>query len=66
MVLRENLVRHPDDRNTLLALIGYNRDAGDFKSALENAEHLAKTSPGDRDLANLIEDLRRKTKRSER
>jgi Flp pilus assembly protein TadD len=65
MVLRENLVRHPDDRNTLLALIGYNRDAGDFKSALENAEHLAKTSLGDRDLANLIEDLRRKTKRSD-
>jgi Flp pilus assembly protein TadD len=65
MVLRENLVRHPDDRNTLLALISYNRDAGDFKSALENAEHLAETSPGDRDVANLIEDLRRKIKRSD-
>jgi hypothetical protein len=40
-------------------------DAGDFKSALENVEHLARISPGNRDLFNLIEDLRRKTKESE-
>jgi hypothetical protein len=65
MVLKQNLVRHPDDPNILLALISYYRDAGDFKSALENAEHLAKTSPGDRDVANLIEDLRRKIKMSD-
>ena len=31
-VLKENLVRHPNDRNTLLALISYNRDAGDFRA----------------------------------
>ena len=61
VVLKENLARHPDNRDTLLALISYNRDAGDLKSALENAERLARTSPGDRALADLIEDLRRKT-----
>jgi predicted CXXCH cytochrome family protein len=60
-VLKNNLVRHPDNRDILLALISYNRDAGDFRSALENAEHLARNSPGDRELLNLIEDLRRKT-----
>ena len=64
-VLKENLVRHPADRDTLLALISYSRDAGDFKSALENAERLAKASPGDRDLASVIEDLRRKIKASD-
>ena len=60
VVLKDNLVRHPDNRDTLLALISYYRDAGDFKSALGNAEHLARISPGDRDLTNLIEDLRRR------
>jgi predicted CXXCH cytochrome family protein len=59
-ILKENLVKHPDDRNTLLALISYNRDAGDFKSALENVERLAKTGPSDPDLINLMADLRRK------
>jgi tetratricopeptide (TPR) repeat protein len=33
-VLKESLMQHPNDRNTLLAIISYNRDAGDFKSAL--------------------------------
>jgi hypothetical protein len=65
MVLKENSLRHPEDRDTLLALISYSRDAGDFKSALENAESLAKASPGDRDLATLIEDLRHKIKGSD-
>jgi predicted CXXCH cytochrome family protein len=65
VVLKENLVRHPDDRDTLLAVISYHRDAGDFRSALENAERLAKTAPVDRELANLIEDLRRRTEGSD-
>jgi predicted CXXCH cytochrome family protein len=65
VVLKENLIRHPNDRDTLLALISYNRDAGDLKGALENAERLTRTSPGDRALADLIEDLRRKTQASD-
>ena len=28
-VLKDNLARHPDDRDTLLALISFSRDAGD-------------------------------------
>jgi Flp pilus assembly protein TadD len=65
VVLKDNLVRHPDNRDTLLALISYNRDAGDFKSALRNAEYLARISPGDRELAHLIADLRRRTNASD-
>ena len=64
-VLKENSVRHPNDRDTLLALISYNRDAGDFRDALEHAEHLATTSPGNSELATLIEDLRRRIKGSD-
>ena len=59
-ILKGNLLKHPNDRNTLLALISYDRDAGNIRSALENAEHLAKTVPSDPDLNNLIAELRRK------
>jgi hypothetical protein len=34
VVLKENLARHPIDRDTLLALVTFNRDAGDIASAL--------------------------------
>jgi predicted CXXCH cytochrome family protein len=61
--LKEILVRHPDDRETLLALISFSRDAGDFGTALEYAERLARVAPGDASLVALIENLRRQTKK---
>src|SRR5262249_22200108 len=45
--LKEILVRHPNDRETLLALISFSRDAGDLGTALEYAERLARVAPGD-------------------
>ena len=41
-VLKEILARHPGDRETLLALISFSRDAGDIPTALEYAERLAR------------------------
>src|SRR5207302_10550502 len=38
--LKQNLVRHPNDRDTLLALLTFNRDAGDIGAALEYGEQL--------------------------
>jgi predicted CXXCH cytochrome family protein len=61
--LKESLVRHPEDRDTLLALIGFTRDAGDFGIALEYAERLARIGPGDPSLITLIENLRRQIKK---
>jgi len=58
-VLNQILVRHPDDRDTLLALISFSRDAGDFATALDYAERLARVAPNDSDVAALIESLRR-------
>jgi Flp pilus assembly protein TadD len=58
-VLKQILVRHPDDRDTLLALISFSRDAGDFGTALAYAERLARVAPGDPDVVALIESLRR-------
>ena len=61
--LKEILVRHPDDRETLLALISFSRDARDFRTALEYAERLARVTPGDASLVALIENLRRQVKK---
>ena len=61
-VLKENLARHPNDRDTLVALIGFDRDAGNFAEALQYARQLAASNPNDRNLADLIADLSRRTK----
>jgi predicted CXXCH cytochrome family protein len=62
-VLRDNLVRHPDDRDTLLGLVTFNRDAGNIDAALEYAERLSRMTPDDRDLARVTDDLRARLKR---
>ena len=60
--LKENLVRHPGDRDTLLALVSFSRDAGDVAAALGYAEQLARVAPAEPGLAGLIENLRRQIK----
>ena len=62
-VLGESLTRHPDDRDTLRALIGFNRDAGNTAAALDYAERLARIVPSDPSLVALIDSLRRQIKK---
>ena len=57
-VLKDNLARHPGDRDTLQALVTFSRDAGDFAAALGYAEQLARMMPGDISLDALISNLR--------
>jgi Flp pilus assembly protein TadD len=57
-VLKDNLGKHPEDRDTLSALIGFSRDAGDAGAALGYAEQLARLEPNNEDLRNLVETLR--------
>jgi Flp pilus assembly protein TadD len=64
-VLKENLARHPEDRDTLLALVTFSRDAGDLVAALEYAERLARLVPGDRDVANLVRSLQSQLQKSD-
>lgn len=52
------MARHPDDRDTLLALVSFNRQAGDTAAALEHAEQLMRLFPDDRQLQGLVQDLR--------
>jgi len=58
-VLKANLGRHPDDRDTLLALVSYSRLAGNVRTALDYAERLVHVMPGDPSLVALIDSLRR-------
>jgi Flp pilus assembly protein TadD len=57
--LKEELARHPDDRDTLLALVNFSRDAGDTSSMIDYAERLTRVAPDDRGLAGLLQELRR-------
>jgi predicted CXXCH cytochrome family protein len=61
-VLTKNLARHPDDRETLSALVMFNRDSGNIKAALEYAERLSRLVPNDRELTRLTDDLRARLK----
>jgi Flp pilus assembly protein TadD len=58
--LKGNLAHHPNDRDTLLALISFSRDSGDAKSALDYAQRLARFSPPDQGLSKLIDELKRR------
>jgi predicted CXXCH cytochrome family protein len=57
-VLKGNLDRHPGDRDTLMALVDFSREMGDFGAALDYAGRLGGLLPGDRNLATLIESLK--------
>jgi predicted CXXCH cytochrome family protein len=61
-VLKKNLARHPNDRDTLSALVTFNRDSGNIGAALEYAEQLSRFAPNDRELNRLTDDLRARLK----
>jgi len=61
-VLKESLAQHPDDRDTLMALITFNRDAGDISTALQYAEQLVRMMPGDPQVGRLVDELKRREK----
>src|SRR5262245_35963444 len=58
-VLQASLRRHPEDRDTLLALVSFSRQAGDMPAALGYAQRLARIAPSDSNIANLIKELER-------
>ena len=64
-VLRKSLEDHPTDRDTLLALVSFARDAGDAATALDYAKRLAQFAPDDADLGTLIENLRRQVDKAD-
>lgn len=59
-VLKQTLARHPWDRETLVALILFYRDAGNVDAALAYAERLAQYFPTDSGVRRLIQELKAK------
>ena len=62
-VLRASLVRYPDDRDSLLALISFSRESGDLVTALEYAQQLARMAPTDQSISKLVQDLQQQVKK---
>ena len=62
-VLRASLARYPDDRDSLLALISFSREAGDLVTALEYAQQLARIAPTDQNISKLVQDLQQQVKK---
>src|SRR5262249_41060626 len=56
------VARHPGDRDILLALVTFNRDAGNIAAAVAYGEQLMRLAPDDREVANFVEGLRRQSK----
>jgi predicted CXXCH cytochrome family protein len=59
--LKESLARYPQDREILLALISFSRDAGDLPTALSYAEQLSRIAPDEQAVRRLLEELRRQS-----
>jgi predicted CXXCH cytochrome family protein len=58
-VLKDSLARHADDRDTLLALISFSREARDIPAALAYAQQLARIAPTDVNVSRLVQELER-------
>jgi len=56
-LLADNHRRHPADRDTLVALATFSRDAGDRKAAIDWARRLEALAPGDPQAAYLLREL---------
>ena len=62
-VLSNGILRHPNDRSILMALITFNRDAGDVAASLGYAERLERLAPNDPEISRFLADLRGRLKR---
>ena len=52
-----------NDRDTLMALVAFTRDAGDPDTALDYAKRMSALTPNNREIENLIQNLQRQSKK---
>jgi tetratricopeptide (TPR) repeat protein len=58
-ILLDSLERHPYDRDSLIALAVYERQAGNLEAAIAHAELLLRLEPDDTSIRDFVEQLRR-------
>jgi predicted CXXCH cytochrome family protein len=59
--LRESLAGHPENRDIIMAIVSFSREAGDTATALQYAEQAARIAPDDPAVRRLAEELRRQS-----
>jgi Flp pilus assembly protein TadD len=57
--LKDSLTGHPDNRDMIVAIISFSREAGDTATALQYAERMAKLAPDDPAVKSMVDELRR-------
>jgi tetratricopeptide (TPR) repeat protein len=57
--LKDSLTGHPEDRDIIMAIVSFSREAGDAATALRYAEQAIKIAPDDPTVKGIVEALRR-------
>jgi tetratricopeptide (TPR) repeat protein len=57
--LKDNLISHPGNRDMIMAIVSFSREAGDNTAALQYAEQALKIAPDDPRTKELVDELRR-------
>jgi len=57
--LKESLVAHPENRDILMAIVGFSREAGDTATALQYAEQAARIAPDYPAIKGVLGELQR-------
>jgi predicted CXXCH cytochrome family protein len=57
--LKDSLTGHPENRDIILAIVSFSREAGDNATALQYAEQAARMAPDDPAVKGLVDELRR-------
>jgi Flp pilus assembly protein TadD len=57
--LRSSLTAHPENRDIIMAIVSFSREAGDTTTALQYAERARKIAPDDSTIRSLIDQLKR-------
>jgi predicted CXXCH cytochrome family protein len=60
--LKDSLTGHPENRDILMAIVSFSREAGDTATALQYAEQALRIAPDDSAAEGLVDELRRQVK----
>jgi predicted CXXCH cytochrome family protein len=59
--LKDSLIVHPENRDIIVGIASFSREAGDTATALQYAEQAIKIAPDDPTIRTLVEQLKRQT-----
>ena len=57
--LKDSLAAHPENRDIIMAIVSFSREAGDASAALQYAQQAARIAPDDPAIRGLVDELQR-------